>query len=383
MDEASTFPPLPADYPWRTEHAVEGIWHCIQMQYYYGTSNPEEGAVKLPEGQRQKVTLIATGAMTNVALLLRTHPEITPMLEAIVLMGGGFSRGNTRPLVEFNMETDPEAASIVFNAGLGHHTAPFGMSHHKAHMLPHDAPGHQGPPAADTKGAPADAAHAQLHGDGAEKPTEASALAKGFLHQDPAVPLADLPKAIKAAIGVAVSVPGATAGDPAVSVPVVMLPLEVTHTALVTPAVVARIQSMEAPGAKGQGTSRFASLIASLLMFFRESYAHVEGMPEPPLHDPCAVAAVIDPSKFNLIHTHVFVDTHSLVSPGATVADLRNVYRLPKNAKNTYVATSMEVGWFWEQMLSALERANDVCLMNSQPSAAQEQPPSAKKARAQ
>lgn len=382
MDEASTFPPLPADFPWRTEHAVEGMWHCIQMQHYYGTTSPQEGAVKLPEGQRHKVTLIATGAMTNVALLLRTHPEITPMLEAIVLMGGGFSRGNTRPLVEFNMETDPEAAAIVFNAGLGHHEAPFDMSHHKAHMLPHDTPGQQGPPAASSKGAPADAAHAKLHGSSAAA-AEPSALAKGFHHQQAAVPLADLPKAIASAIGVAVSVPGATAGDPAVSVPVVMLPLEVTHTALVTPSVMQRIQSMEAPGAPGKGTSRFASLIASLLMFFQESYAHVEGMPEPPLHDPCAVAAVIDPSKFNLIHTHVFVDTHSLVSPGATVADLRNVYRLPRNAKNAYVATGMEVGWFWEQMLSALEKANAVCLMNSQPGVAAEQPPAAKKARAE
>jgi len=256
------------------------------------------------------------------------------------------------------------------------------MSHHKAHMLPHDAPGQPGPPAAGSKGGPKDAAHGSLHGSDA-KTAEPSALAKGFHHQEAAVPLADLPKAIASAIGVAVSVPGATAGDPAVSVPVVMLPLEVTHTALVTPSVMQRIQGMHAPGAAAQGTSRFASLIASLLMFFKESYAHVEGMPEPPLHDPCAVAAVIDPSKFNLIHTHVFVDTHSLVSPGATVADLRNVYRLPRNAKNAYVATGMDVKWFWEQMLAALEKANDVCLMNAQPSAAAEQPPAAKKARAE
>ncbi|CAE7862136.1 iunH [Symbiodinium sp. KB8] len=329
---------------------------------------------------------MATGALTNVAVLLKTYPAVTRMLEAIVLMGGGFTRGNTRPFVEFNMETDPEAAAVVFNAGLGHTGAPFAMKHHKDQLLAHEFATGSGAasavPAADPskvgKGAPLDAAHAKLHGDAAEEGVqEESSLGKGISFIEPAVPMAQLGAAIQARIGAQVSVPGVTPGDASIPVPVVMLPLEVTHTALVTEDVLSRINAL--PGPTGAAPSRFAALIASLLVFFRDSYLHVEGMPDPPLHDPCAVAAVIDPTKFDFTHAHVFIDTHSLVSPGATVADLRNVYRLPSNARNAYVSSSMDVKWFWEVMLHALEAANAACVMNAQ--ATEADPPASKRAR--
>ncbi|HSS80213.1 MAG TPA: nucleoside hydrolase [Gaiellaceae bacterium] len=61
-------------------------------------------------------TLIATGPLTNVALLLARHPEAVP--ERIVLMGGAIAEGNVTPAAEFNIWADPEAAHRVFTSGL-------------------------------------------------------------------------------------------------------------------------------------------------------------------------------------------------------------------------------------------------------------------------
>jgi inosine-uridine nucleoside N-ribohydrolase len=62
------------------------------------------------------VTLVPTGPLTNVALLLARHPD-TP-LERIVLMGGAFGEGNVTPAAEFNIWADPEAAARVFESGI-------------------------------------------------------------------------------------------------------------------------------------------------------------------------------------------------------------------------------------------------------------------------
>ena len=61
-------------------------------------------------------TLVATGPLTNVALLLARHPEAVP--ERIVLMGGAIAEGNVTPAAEFNIWADPEAAQRVFVEGL-------------------------------------------------------------------------------------------------------------------------------------------------------------------------------------------------------------------------------------------------------------------------
>ena len=64
------------------------------------------------------VTLIPTGPLTNVALLLARHPDAAERLERIVLMGGAISEGNITPAAEFNIWVDPEAAARVFESGL-------------------------------------------------------------------------------------------------------------------------------------------------------------------------------------------------------------------------------------------------------------------------
>ena len=65
-----------------------------------------------------KVTLVPTGPLTNIAKLLINHPEVKTHIEEIVLMGGSIGHGNVSPAAEFNILCDPEAADIVFNSGL-------------------------------------------------------------------------------------------------------------------------------------------------------------------------------------------------------------------------------------------------------------------------
>jgi pyrimidine-specific ribonucleoside hydrolase len=64
------------------------------------------------------VTLIPTAPLTNMALLLRTHPEVVRNIERIVFMGGAAAVGNATPVAEFNVWHDPEAAAILLTAGV-------------------------------------------------------------------------------------------------------------------------------------------------------------------------------------------------------------------------------------------------------------------------
>jgi inosine-uridine nucleoside N-ribohydrolase len=64
------------------------------------------------------ITLIPTGPLTNVALLLAQHPGVAEKIERIVLMGGAIAEGNVTPAAEFNIWVDPEAAARVFASGI-------------------------------------------------------------------------------------------------------------------------------------------------------------------------------------------------------------------------------------------------------------------------
>lgn len=66
----------------------------------------------------EPVTLVPTGPLTNIALLLAAHPELKPRIARIVLMGGAAGAGNWTPAAEFNIYVDPEAADMVFKSGV-------------------------------------------------------------------------------------------------------------------------------------------------------------------------------------------------------------------------------------------------------------------------
>ncbi len=162
----------------------------------------------------RKVTLVPTAALTNVATLLMTHPELKEKIERICLMGGSAVGGNWTAAAEFNILVDPEAAHIVFNAGL----------------------------------------------------------------------------------------------------PVVMCGLDVTHKALVTRADVERFRSIR---------KRTAIMVAELLDFFKKFHEAQFDFAGSPLHDPCPIAFLVDPTLFTWKKAHVDVECRGRHSIGATVVDYK------------------------------------------------------------
>ncbi len=98
-------------------------------------------AVELASGllraAEEPVTLVATGPLTNVALLLRAAPGLRDRIAAISLMGGSLGEGNTTAAAEFNIWADPEAAAIVFEAGIPIKMAGLDVTH-QALVLPAD-----------------------------------------------------------------------------------------------------------------------------------------------------------------------------------------------------------------------------------------------------
>ncbi|RUS23081.1 inosine-uridine preferring nucleoside hydrolase-domain-containing protein [Endogone sp. FLAS-F59071] len=206
--------------------------------------------------QPRKITLVATGPLTNVALLLTLYPEVKSKIDKIVLMGGAIGPGNRTPVAEFNIVVDPEAAHIVLHSGL----------------------------------------------------------------------------------------------------PIHMIPLDVTHRAIVTGEVLTQLRSTCAPD------SKFCQLLVDLLLFYYETYKAVFGFKEgPPLHDPCAVAYVIDPSIFEVRDMRVEVVTHDGHACGQTICD---IYNLSPHFKNVQMAVNIDPEALFDLMLNAWSEADSRSPLN-------------------
>jgi len=68
----------------------------------------------------RKITLVSTGPLMNLAILIQNVPRETLLLfKEIVIMGGAITvPGNITPYAEFNVFCDPQAAKIVLSSGL-------------------------------------------------------------------------------------------------------------------------------------------------------------------------------------------------------------------------------------------------------------------------
>jgi purine nucleosidase len=195
-----------------------------------------------------EITLVPTGALTNIALAVRKEPRIASRVREIVLMGGGVNVGNWSATSEFNIVIDPEAAHIVFNE----------------------------------------------------------------------------------------------------SWPLTMVGLDLTHEALATPLVTERIAAI------GTGPARF---VGELLEFFAHTYKDQQGFDFPPVHDPCAVAYVIDPSVMDVVRVPLDIELTGTLTLGMTVAD----FRAPAPADcTTQVARNLDHAKFWALIVDALERIGAV-----------------------
>ena len=106
-------------------------------------------------------------------------------------------------------------------------------------------------------------------------------------------------------------------------VPIVMLPLDVTHQVLTTKA---RVGALRAIG------TRCAAAVADMLAFFERFDVDKYGTDGGPLHDPCVVAYLLQPTLFSGRLINVEVETTSELTMGATVVDWWGVSRRPANA---------------------------------------------------
>lgn len=194
-----------------------------------------------------EITLVATGALTNLALAVRLEPAIVGRVCEVVLMGGGAHVGNWSAVAEFNIVIDPEAAAIVFN-------------------------------------------------------------------------------------------------EPWL---VTMVGLDLTHQALATPEVRAAINAV------GTGPSKF---VDELMVFFQQSYEDAQGFDYPPVHDPCAVAYVIDPTLMRTVRAPIDIELSGGLTLGMTVVDLREP---AGDDVTTQVAFDLDHARFWALVVDALERIGD------------------------
>lgn len=85
-----------------------------------GAPDAAEMIVELVRAHPQRVTLLAIGPLTNLALALRLDPAIADLVEEVVVMGGAFGTGgrwgNVTPTAEANIHNDPHAAAAVLDA---------------------------------------------------------------------------------------------------------------------------------------------------------------------------------------------------------------------------------------------------------------------------
>jgi inosine-uridine nucleoside N-ribohydrolase len=124
--------------------------------------------------------------------------------------------------------------------------------------------------------------------------------------------------------------------------PITMVPLEVTHQALATHEVTARLRAAQRP---------VATFAADLLVFFADTYSNVFGFPAPPVHDPCAVAAVVDPTILRSHNMYVAIEKTGAWTTGRTVCDVYGKFGKEPNARVGY---ALEVERFWEMVISTI-----------------------------
>jgi purine nucleosidase len=114
-------------------HGPRGIGYAVLPPARMPLS-PRLGPDLIVEEARRRpgeLTLVTLAPLTNVALAVLREPELPRLLRRVVIMGGSYrSAGNTAPTTEWNVNVDPEAARIVFEAfgGAGPNAGPNGRS---------------------------------------------------------------------------------------------------------------------------------------------------------------------------------------------------------------------------------------------------------------
>jgi len=127
-------------------------------------------------------------------------------------------------------------------------------------------------------------------------------------------------------------------------VPIVVMPLDVTHKALTTRA---RVEAFRALGTK------VGDMVAAWTDFFERFDKEKYGSEGAPLHDPCVIAYLIQPDLFTGRHVNVEIETVSELTLGMTVADW---WRVTDRAPNAMFMGDLDSDGFFALLADRLAR---------------------------
>ncbi len=106
----------------RTAERVHGKDGLGGVKLPLGYAVEKESALSYVTGTVREnpgeIEIIAIGPLTNIALAILTDPHFSENVGHLTIMGGAIHGGNATASAEFNIWADPEAAKIVFNAGI-------------------------------------------------------------------------------------------------------------------------------------------------------------------------------------------------------------------------------------------------------------------------
>jgi inosine-uridine nucleoside N-ribohydrolase len=126
--------------------------------------------------------------------------------------------------------------------------------------------------------------------------------------------------------------------------PVTMVALDLSHQATADSDVVDRFRKIGGP---------VSDMVVALLEFFGRTYRDKFGLEAPPVHDPLAVAKVIDPTVFTTRFIHVDVETKGELTYGRTVCDF---YGVTGRKPNVHFGVKLNRERFWDLVLDAVTR---------------------------
>ncbi|GAA5925690.1 nucleoside hydrolase [Sporobolomyces koalae] len=174
------------------------------------------------------------------------------------------------------------------------------------------------------------------------------------------------------------------------NLPVIICPLNLTHTALFTPEIHHALlrgpahlpPSPPMTPTTGSRSIRAATtlrhVLSTNLSYFAAAYKRKYGMPGPPLHDALTIAYISNPELFTATRYRVDVELSGVHSFGSTVVDLwdykseqldHDPSNWGKTGKNVLVLDSVQVDTFWQDVfLRMVDRADHIVPINKVPS---------------
>ena len=128
------------------------------------------------------------------------------------------------------------------------------------------------------------------------------------------------------------------------NIKITVLPLDVTHKALVTKARNDAFRALDTPVGKA---------VAEMTDFFERFDKEKYGSDGAPLHDPCVIAYLLSPDLFSGRHINVEIETKSELTLGMTVADW---WKVTKRTPNAYFIGSVNADGFFSLLTERLAR---------------------------